>query len=242
MVVTRRVLVTRPQPGANATAARLGEMGFSPILLPLTRIEPVEPVSVRDAAAFDAVAITSVNAVRHSSPGLLAALREKPVFAVGEASAAAAREAGFRTVYSAGGTARELAVLIARECRPGSSILHPVGVERTAGFAEALEAESYAVDIVEVYSAAKISYTTDFLSRVAARGPIWGALVLSPRAGTLMAELALRPEMREVFEKTRFFCISKNAAAPLSDLAASRLLISDEPTEQSVLRLLSSQG
>ncbi|RWD19075.1 MAG: uroporphyrinogen-III synthase, partial [Mesorhizobium sp.] len=31
-----RVLVTRPEPGASRTAQRLEEMGFQPILLPLT--------------------------------------------------------------------------------------------------------------------------------------------------------------------------------------------------------------
>ncbi|TJX45058.1 MAG: uroporphyrinogen-III synthase, partial [Mesorhizobium sp.] len=31
-----RVLVTRPEPGASRTARKLEEMGFEPLLLPLT--------------------------------------------------------------------------------------------------------------------------------------------------------------------------------------------------------------
>lgn len=240
--MSRRVLVTRPQPGADATAARLGEMGFSPVLLPLTRIAPVAPELADDPAVFDAVAVTSVNALRHAPPGLLAALREKPVFAVGEASAAAARAAGFGRVHAAAGTARDLAALIGRCCPPGTRLLHLAGVERTAGFSEALEAAGFRITIAEVYDATEISYPTDFLKAIAEDGPIWGALVLSTRAGTLLARLATRPELKEALENTRVFCISHNAAAPLAGLAAGRILVSDEPSEGGVLLLLSSQG
>lgn len=238
----RRVLVTRPQPGADATAARLRGMGFSPVLLPLTRIAPVDPGPVGDPAGFDAVAVTSVNALRHAPPDLLAALREKPVFAVGEASAAAARVAGFGTVRVAAGTARDLAALIGRDCRPGTRLLHLAGVERTAGFAAALAEKGIEIAVIEVYDATEISYTTDFLRSVAQDGPFWGALALSPRAGLLLARLAARPEVAETFGKTRFFCISHNAAAPLAGIAAGRLHVSGEPSEDGVLLLLSSQG
>ena len=34
----KRVLVTRPEPGASRTAARLEADGFAPIVLPLTEI------------------------------------------------------------------------------------------------------------------------------------------------------------------------------------------------------------
>ena len=89
----RRVLVLRPEPGATATLRRARERGLEAEAVPLFEVEPVE-WSVPDPSDFDALLLTSANAVRHGGPGLQA-LRELPVHAVGEATARAAREAGF---------------------------------------------------------------------------------------------------------------------------------------------------
>ena len=55
----------------------------------------------------------------------------------------------------------------------------------------------------------------------------------------LLAALAERPEIRERFEETRFFCISAKVAAALP---GRRVLVAEAPTEEAVLALLSSQG
>ena len=238
MVVTRRVLVTRPQPGADETAERLVAMGFEPVVMPLTQIVPLEVNVDIEPTAYDAVAITSVNAVRHAPPELLAALRHKPVFAVGDASALAAREAGFDDVRSAAGTARELAALILRECKAGTRLIHPVGRERTAGFAETLSAGNILLTPVEVYGADEISYPSSALEDTAAGGPLWGALALSPRAGKILSGFAGRPELGNLFASTRFFCISHNAARPLDRIARERIFVSEQPTEESVILML----
>ena len=59
MVVTRRSLVTRPEPGATETARRLEAMGFTPVVLPLTEIVTVTARPLFDPTAFDAVIATS---------------------------------------------------------------------------------------------------------------------------------------------------------------------------------------
>ena len=68
-------------------------LGLDPVAMPLFEIEPVD-WDAPDPAGFDGLLLTSANAVRHGGDGLerFAAL---PVYAVGEATAAAAREAGF---------------------------------------------------------------------------------------------------------------------------------------------------
>ncbi|MBV8971147.1 MAG: uroporphyrinogen-III synthase, partial [Sphingomonadaceae bacterium] len=85
------VVVTRPQPGA--TAARWRGRGATVTVAPLLDIAarpwtppPGEP---------DAVAFTSANAVRLAGAGA-DRYRALPAFAVGEATAAAARAAGWR--------------------------------------------------------------------------------------------------------------------------------------------------
>lgn len=86
------LIVIRPQPGADATAAAARDMGLAARLFPLFAIAPVawtppEPTEI------DALLIGSANAVRHAGPAL-AAFAGKPVYAVGQATAAACRAAG----------------------------------------------------------------------------------------------------------------------------------------------------
>lgn len=237
--MSRRILVTRPQPEANATARRLSAMGFAPIVLPLTRIEPVAPGNLPDA---DAVAVTSVNALRHAPPVLLAGLQERPLFAVGDTTAAAARAAGFADVHAAAGTARDLAALIGDRLPPGTRILHIAGVERTAGFAEALQERGFGVRVIEVYRADAIAYTDDFLSRFAEAGTFGGALLFSRRAGILLAGLAALGPMRDALAGATFYCISQGVAATLAPLSPTEIRVAEEPDEDGILRLLSPRN
>ena len=102
-----RVVITRPQPAAERTAAALAARGHAVWKVPLMRIERV---AADLSGRWGAVIITSANA-----PGAIAgnaALLKLPLFAVGERSAQAARQAGFANVASAGGDVRDLVQLL----------------------------------------------------------------------------------------------------------------------------------
>jgi uroporphyrinogen-III synthase len=90
----RRVLVLRPEPGASATVGRARLRGLDAVAAPLFEIEQVA-WQVPDIAGFDGLLLTSANAVRFGPVERLRGLRGLPVYAVGEATAEAAREAGF---------------------------------------------------------------------------------------------------------------------------------------------------
>lgn len=234
----KRVLVTRPEPGASATAARLEALGFEPIVLPLTRIVPVEPKVPAPPEAYDAVIVTSPNAVRHIPAKLIDAFQTRPVYAVGEATGSEARKSGFTNVRIAGGTAVQLADLISKELPAGSHLLHLAAVQRTKAFADALDACGIRLDVAEVYSAEEVSYPTDFVLNAITQGEVWGAPVLSERGGQLIAALTAREGMRQAFGKTAFFCISQKVAAAISGVDAERIFVSAAPSEESVLELL----
>ncbi len=120
-----RVLVTRPQPGAAATAARLRAMGHDAVEAPLLAVgtlawalpDPLPP----------AVMLTSAAAARVVAPAG-AALAALPCFTVGEATAAAARAAGFADIRSGAGTAQALVGAIA--AAGFASVLHLAGSDR----------------------------------------------------------------------------------------------------------------
>lgn len=91
-----RVLVLRPQPGASETVERARERGLDAVAVPLFQVAPVE-WQAPDPAAFDGILLTSANAVRCAGEQL-ANLRGLPAYAVGAATAEAARNAGFDIV------------------------------------------------------------------------------------------------------------------------------------------------
>lgn len=94
------LIVIRPEPGNAATLAAARTAGITAIGAPLFAIAPVDWTVPE--AAFDAILAGSANVFRHGGPGL-AALRTRPVIAVGEATAAAARAAGFAVAQTGEG-------------------------------------------------------------------------------------------------------------------------------------------
>jgi uroporphyrinogen-III synthase len=107
-----RVLVTRPEPECERTAALLRERGHEALLLPLLRIEPIADAEL-GAGPWAAVLFTSANAVRsvaaHRRFGELAGL---PAYTVGRRTKAAAVAAGFVSVTSADGDVNALVRLV----------------------------------------------------------------------------------------------------------------------------------
>lgn len=124
--MTRAIAILRPQPGNATTAQAVRALGLEAVESPLFAVQPL-PWSPPPAGAFDALLLTSANAVRHGGPGLRS-LRSLPVIAVGAATAAAARDAGFDIAHI--GTRGVAALLDAASgC---NRLLWLAGRERTA--------------------------------------------------------------------------------------------------------------
>jgi uroporphyrinogen-III synthase len=96
-----KLLIIRPEPGASASAKRAERAGFTPMLLPFFEVRP-RVWTAPDPAAYDALLITSSNAIRHGGADLKKLLA-LPVYAVGERSAQAAQGKGFAVAASGDG-------------------------------------------------------------------------------------------------------------------------------------------
>lgn len=91
--MSRKVFAIRPQPGLAATIAAARTLGLDIFGEPLFEIQPI-PWSPPDPGGVDALLIGSANAIRHGGQQL-DRLRNTPVHAVGQTTAAIAHEAGF---------------------------------------------------------------------------------------------------------------------------------------------------
>lgn len=169
----KRLYVLRPQPGASATVERAKAIGLDAVAMPLFAIEPVA-WTVPDARDFDGLLLTSANAVREAGDGL-ASLHPLPVHAVGEATAGAARAAGFEVVEVGRGGVDALLEAAAPDIR----MLHLCGADRRPPS----HAHQTLTSICVYRSRALPAPAIDAL-----RGQV--AAVHSPRAGERLAELA----------------------------------------------------
>lgn len=95
------LIVIRPQPGCDASVGAARELGLEAHGFALFEVRPLA-WTPPDRDNFDALLVGSANALRHGGDGL-AALAGKPVYAVGAATAAACRDAGFDVVVTGQG-------------------------------------------------------------------------------------------------------------------------------------------
>lgn len=124
-----RVAVTRTLPEAERTAERLRALGAAPVLAPLLTIVPCGyDTSTEDAQA---IIFTSINGV-HAFPDAQGA-RARIVVTVGDATADAARAAGFLDVRSANGDVDALAALITETLDPAHGKLIHIAGDHVAG-------------------------------------------------------------------------------------------------------------
>jgi uroporphyrinogen-III synthase len=123
-----KLLIVRPRPGAEETAARARALGLEPIVAPLFETRPLDWVTP-DPHRFDAILLTSANAARLGGDGLLPLLT-LPCYAVGERTAEAARAAGFADVRTGPSDGAALAAMAERDGT--RSMLHLGGRDHAA--------------------------------------------------------------------------------------------------------------
>ncbi|MFU7529413.1 uroporphyrinogen-III synthase [Qipengyuania sp. ASV99] len=95
------VLIVRPEPGLSASLAAANALGLNAVGYPMFEIRAAA-WHCPDPAEIDALIIGSANAIRHGGAGL-DLLKGKPVYAVGESTADAARAVGFTVAATGSG-------------------------------------------------------------------------------------------------------------------------------------------
>lgn len=208
-----RVLVLRPEPGASETVKRARERGLDVVAVPLFAVEPIawDPP---DAGSFDGLLLTSANAVRHGGEQL-PELRRLKTYAVGEATADAAREAGFDIAATGdSGVDRLLA-----STDSSLKLLHLCGEHRREP-----ERPGQKITRIVVYRSREIGHPG--MPELA--GTV--ALIHSPRAGRRFAGLVRQPA------SVAIVAISK-AAAEAAGEGWRSVETADQPNDDSLLAL-----
>jgi len=208
-----RVLVLRPEPGASATVERAKALGLDAMAEPLFEIEALD-WETPEASAFDGLLLTSANAVRHGGDRLLN-LRGLKVYAVGDATAEAAREAGFDIAATGDAGVDRLLSSIDPEVK----LLHLCGADRR----EPGEVKQR-ISAISVYCATPIKAP----DLAAVSGNV--ALIHSPRAGRRLAEIVADRS------SVTIAAISE-AAAEACGAGWKAVAVADRPSDEALLAL-----
>ncbi|MGP4693588.1 uroporphyrinogen-III synthase [Agrobacterium cavarae] len=245
-----RVVVTRPMRSGQKTATLLRERGHEAILLSLT--EAVHKAqAVREALTRqpDALAVTSAEAIRAlDTSGIdLSDHLDRPLFAVGAATAQAARECGFRTVITGEGDGVALAHLVkttltpdgqvSSATGPAAHVLYLAGRPREGGFENMLAGSAIALDIAEIYEMQPVLWERPAL-RAMLDIPPDAVLLYSRETARIFFDLVQAHDLAPLLHTSRFICISEKVLDVVPTPHRSRACASTTPSEHAMLQLL----
>ena len=231
-----RMLVTRPEPDADETIARLAALEIEGVGCPLLRFE-VLPTGLPEPAGFAALALTSTNALRALEPrGRLAAYRHLPVFTVGDRTADEARARGFARVESAAGAFGDLVELLAHH-GIGGPVFYPAGRELSGDLAKSLAPFGVMVITTPVYAMVEVATLPPAIPEALAAGGFGAALFYSRRTAEAFVRLVGGELGRDSKTRLGMLCLSEAVAAPLVDAHFVRIGLADHPSEEAMMRL-----
>lgn len=220
--MTLRVAITRALPDAERTADNVRAYGAEAILAPLLTIVPCGYDTSTEGA--QALIFTSANGVR-SFPDARGA-RERLVLAVGDATAEAARAAGFLDVRSADGDVAALAAMAKSALNPAAGKVIHFGGEHLAGdLSGQLQAAGFSVERRTAYAAvAAQALPAPF------QAPLDIVLFHSARAAETFVSLGGRSS-----EELTAGCISPAVAAAARKARWRRIIVAPAPREDALL-------
>lgn len=228
----KRILITRPEPGASLTAKRLTALGFLPIIAPVLSIIPN---NLRAPAHPVATLLTSQNAIM-ACPAYLHAY---PVFAVGSATAARASEAGFNRVVNAEGDSVALVKLVADTLSPADGALFlPTALGQGIDLAKALRQLGFRVVRRVAYQAAAVHFLPDLATANLREGDLTAALFFSAETARHFVQLVKAANLANAVISVEAVSISARAAVPLSALPWRRISVAAKPNQDEMLVLL----
>ena len=228
-----RLLLTRPKEDSDGLASALAGLGVESRIEPLLSVDFIGDAKV-DLDGVQALLITSANGVRAFAH--LERRRDIGVLAVGDASARAAREAGFTAVESASGDVDALAGLVKQRLNPkDGALLHVAGSVTAGDLAGLLERDGYTYKRAVLYSAGKAKALTLETVKAFRSGELDGVVFFSPRTAETFVSLARKARLQKTCGKLTAFCLSPAVAAQVSALKWKAVETAEKPEQDSLL-------
>ncbi len=229
-----RLLVTRPQADAEDVVHELDARGHACLVAPMIRIVATPtPVSLE---GVQAILVTSRNGVRALAESTDA--RDIPVLAVGEATAAEARAAGFEA-DSADGDVRSLDSLVRATLRPDAGKLLWITGRHVRGDLRAdLRAAGFEVERVALYEAQAAETLPDETADALRAGAVDGVLFFSPRTAQTFVRILAMAGLERTAQSVTAFCLSPAIAAAIAGMQWRDVVVATRTDRDTLLKLV----
>ncbi len=237
------ILVTRPEPDNETTAAALRAKGFAVLRAPMLRFEPWAFHDDADAR-YGAVIVSSANALRAIESDLAGSrLLALPLFAVGERSAEVARRAGFGDVAVADGSAAALRDLIvasvrAKTLKKASTLLYLAGADLAGDLAGELGERGFSVVTNTTYRMIPVQNLPQEAVDAFAANRIEAVLHYSRRSARAFVDAVRTAGVEISALAIPQCCISDAVAQVVRDVGATRVLVARSPDENGLFEAL----
>lgn len=237
-----RILVTRPEPDAQAQAETLAARGHEAVLAPLLIVETI-PRATLGLDGAQAVIVTSRNTLRALAGH---AEREQafrlPLFAVGEASALKAMKVGFADVTAGTNNAQGLVALIVSALDPKAGpLVHLSGETLAFDLKSALEAQGFEVRRKILYRAVPARELPPAALAALREQRLDAVIFMSPRTARTFADLLDKHGAVTQGKRLVCYCLSQAVADDLAPLRFT-VRVAESPREEDVLALLDADS
>lgn len=233
-----QILVTRPRGEADLFAVALAMRGHDAVVAPLLDIV-VDDAPPLDLSGVQAVLFTSANGVRafaHTQKS-----RELKAFCVGDATAAAARNAGFGAVESASGDVETLAALVQKRLDPkDGTLIHATGTAVAGDLAGVLGGEGFDVRRVQLYRADTATKLPDDAAEALRSGRIDVVTFFSPRTAEIFARLVRDAGLDDKLAQVTALALAPSALEIAREQGCrfKASIAADQPNEASLLEAI----
>lgn len=234
-----RLLITRPEPDASKLAKRLEALDHESTIEPLMSVsfEDTDPVDLSEAQAVIATSRNGLAGLEAQGAHRIA--RALPLFAVGKATARAARDLGFELIVTGAGTVHDLVPQIVSACDPQAGFLaYLAGDVTSVDLRAELEPHGFRIDAPVVYRMHAAENFTDDTFEQIATGEIDGVLLFSPRTADIYVRLVRKHRLTAPASRMTHYCLSDAVARRLAPLGNIRIETAPAPNLDALLALL----
>lgn len=222
---------------SQKTMAWLLSQGYNAIHQPLSAIELCAFQLPDDITHYDGLCATSRaaflafshnNTIQKNFDQKLAYIQKLPLFCVGKTTAQAAQKAGFTNKITIGINAQDLIKKIM--LTNYNHLLYIAGKKRLSILEESLHSSGHTINCIETYDRRAMLPSQDTTDKL----PIFKAVLLYSTIGLN----GLKKLHKHFDNDTKFLCLSQRIAQALPQEYQAKALITSEPTEESLFKLL----
>lgn len=229
------VVLTRPTAESEALARSLASHGIDSIIAPMLSIVPRDQPEIEtDLDRVQAVLLTSVNGARALAEATNR--RDVSLFVVGDATAVAARSAGFTDVASADGDAAALVALVTDQLTPDAGPLLHISGGHVAGDLEGAFSESaFTYQRMVLYDAVAATDMPENLVSALNDDMVSGVLLFSPRTSSTFVHLAQNGGLAPSLKRVTAYCLSDAVAAAADRALWRNVMVSARPRADALI-------